>query len=199
MSSTPAKIAMIFAFAATLVAVIFVVDRLYGGRSGGGGIVQIGGPFTLVDQDGKSRSEADFKGEHMLIYFGYTYCPDVCPTALSDMGLALNELGDVAAKVRPVFITVDPSRDTPERLKPYVANFHPRMVGLTGSEQAVTAAAKAYRVYFAKSKTEAAPGEYLMDHTSIIYLMSPDGRYLTHFGHGTSIETMAERIRDNLS
>lgn len=199
MSSTPAKIALIVAFAATLVGVIFMVDALYGGRSGSGGIVTIGGPFTLVDQDGKTRSDGDFRGEHLLIYFGYTYCPDVCPTALSDMGLALDELGDEAAKVRPIFITVDPSRDTPERLKPYVANFHPRMIGLTGSEQAVTAAAKAYRVYFAKSKSEAAPGEYLMDHTSIIYLMSPEGRYLTHFGHGTTAETMAARIRDNLS
>ncbi len=199
MSSTPAKIALIVAFAATLVGVVLMVDALYGGRGGSGGIVKIGGPFTLVDHDGKARGNGDFRGEHLLIYFGYTYCPDVCPTALSDMALALDALGDDAAKVRPVFITVDPSRDTPERLKPYVANFHPRMVGLTGSEQAVAAAAKAYRVYFAKSKSEAAPGEYLMDHTSIIYLMSPDGRYLTHFGHGTSAETMAKRIREEMS
>jgi len=198
MSSTPAKIALIVAFAAALVGVVFMVDALYGGRSGGG-IVKIGGSFTLVDHDGKARSDGDFKDEHLLIYFGYTYCPDVCPTALSDMGLALDDLGDEATKVRPLFITVDPSRDTPERLKSYVANFHPRLVGLTGSEQAVAAVAKAYRVYFAKSNTEAAPGEYLMDHTSIIYLMSPDGRYLTHFTHGTSAETMARRIRENLS
>ncbi len=115
------------------------------------------------------------------------------------MALALDALGDEAAKVRPLFITVDPARDTPERLKSYVANFHPRLVGLTGSEQAVAAAAKAYRVYFAKSNTEAAPGEYLMDHTTIIYLMGPDGRYLTHFKPGISVETMAARIRENLS
>ncbi len=199
MSSTPAKIALIVAFAAALVGVIFMVDTLYGGRGGSGGIVRIGGPFTLVDHDGKTRGDGDFRGEHLLIYFGYTYCPDVCPTALSDMALAMDALGDEAAKVRPIFITVDPSRDTPERLKPYVANFHPRLVGLTGSETAVAAAAKAYRVYFAKSKTEAAPGEYLMDHTSIIYLMGPDGRYLTHFTHGVTAETMAKRIRENLS
>ncbi len=199
MSSTPAKIALIAAFAAALVGVVFMVDALYGGRGGSGGIVKIGGPFTLVDHNGKARGDGDFRGEHLLIYFGYTFCPDVCPTALSDMALALDALGDDAAKVRPVFITVDPSRDTPARLKPYVANFHPRLVGLTGSEAAVAAPAKAYRVYFAKSKTEAAPGEYLMDHTSIIYLMSPDGRYLTHFTHGITAETMAKRIRDNLS
>ncbi len=199
MSSTPAKIALIVAFAAALVGVIFIVDALYGGRGGSGGFVKIGGPFTLVDHDGKTRGDGDFQGEHMLIYFGYTYCPDVCPTALSDMALAMDALGDEAPKVRPIFITVDPSRDTPERLKPYVANFHPRLVGLTGSETAVAAAAKAYRVYFAKSKTEAAPGEYLMDHTSIIYLMGPDGRYLTHFTHGVTVETMAKRIRENLS
>ncbi len=197
MSSTPAKISLIFAFAATLVAVVFLVDSLYGGR--GGGMVKIGGPFTLVDHDGKARSSDDFRGEHLLIFFGYTYCPDVCPNVLTDMALALDTLGDDAASVRPVFITVDPARDTPEKLKPYVANFHPRLVGLTGSEEAVSGVAKAYRVYFAKSKTEAAPGEYLMDHTSIIYLMGPDGRYLTHFTHGTTAETMAARIRENLS
>ncbi len=198
MSSTPAKIALIVAFAAALVGVVFVVDTLYGGRGGGGGIVKIGGTFTLVDHDGKARSDGDFRGEHLLIYFGYTYCPDVCPTALSDMAGALDALGADAAKVRPLFITVDPARDTPERLKPYIANFHPRLVGLTGSEAAVTSAAKAYRVYFAKSRTAAAPGDYLVDHTSIIYLMGPDGRYLTHFTHGTTAETMAARIRDNL-
>ena len=197
MSSTPAKIALIVAFAVALVGVIFIVDTLYGGR--GGGIVKIGGSFTLVDHQGKSRADEDFRGEHLLIYFGYTYCPDVCPTALSDMALVMDALGDEAAKLRPVFITIDPSRDTPERLKPYVANFHPKLVGLTGSETAVAAAAKAYRVYFAKSNTEAGSGEYLMDHTSIIYLMGPDGRYLTHFSHGVTAENMAKRIREKLS
>ncbi len=199
MSSTPAKISLIVAFAAMLVGVVFLVDTLYGGRGGSGGIVKIGAPFTLVDHDGKTRSDGDFRGEYLLVFFGYTYCPDVCSTALSDMALALDALGDKAAKVRPLFITVDPARDTPERLKPYVVNFHPRLVGLTGTEEAVTGAAKAYRVYFAKSKAEATPGEYLMDHTSIIYLMGPDGRYLTHFSPGTSAKTMAARIRENLS
>ncbi len=199
MSSTPARIALIVAFAAALVGVVLLVDTLYGGRGGSGGIVKIGGPFTLVDHDGRTRGDGDFEGQHLLIFFGYTYCPDVCPTALCDMALALDELGADAARVRPLFITVDPARDTPARLKSYVANFHPRLVGLTGSDQAVTAAAKAYRVYFAKSSAEAAPGEYLMDHTSIIYLMAPDGRYLTHFTHGMSGEAMAARIRDNLS
>jgi protein SCO1/2 len=199
MSSTPVRIALIAAFAITLVAVAFVVNTFVSGPGGTGGIVQIGGPFTLVDQDGKTRTDADYRGRHMLIYFGYTYCPDVCPTALSDMGLALDALGDDADKVVPMLITVDPERDTPERLKDYVSNFHPGMVGLTGDDAAVTAAAKAYRVYFAKSNAESAPGEYLMDHTSIIYLMGPDGRYQTHFSHGTTSETMAERIRDKLS
>ena len=199
MSSTPAKIALIVAFAVALVGVVFLVDTLYGGRGGGGGIVKIGGPFKLVDHDGKARSARDFRGRNLLIYFGYTYCPDECPTALGDMARALDALGADAAKVQPLFITVDPARDTPARLKLYVANFHPRLVGLTGSEEAVTSAAKAYRGYFAKSSTEAAPGKYLMDHTSIIYLMGPDGRYLTHFTRGTSAETMAARIRENLS
>ena len=199
MSSTPAKIALIVAFAVALVGVIFIVDELYGGRGGSGGIVKIGGSFTLVDHDGKSRTDDDFRGEHLLIYFGYTYCPDVCPTALSDMALVMDALDDEAAKLRPMFITIDPLRDTPERLKPYVANFHPKLVGLTGSEAAVAAAAKAYRVYFAKSNTKAGSREYLMDHTSIIYLIGPDGRYLSHFTHGVTAETMAKRIRENMS
>ena len=202
MSNRIARFAL-FAALGVVIAVLFAWQYGFlspgGGRPGASGVAQIGGPFTLTDHTGVVRSEQDFRGKLMLIYFGYTYCPDVCPTALSDMALVMDALGDEAVKLRPMFITVDPSRDTPERLKPYVANFHPKLVGLTGSETAVAAAAKAYRVYFAKSNTEAGSGEYLMDHTSIIYLMGPDGRYLTHFSHGVTAEKMAKRIRENLS
>lgn len=159
--------------------------------------VQIGGPFNLVDQHGRQVTEADFRGRYMLIYFGYTYCPDVCPTELQAMSQAVDQLGEAGEKVTPVFITVDPVRDTVDQLAGYAQHFHPRLVALTGSEEQVTAAAKAYRVYFRKVEDESTT-EYLMDHSSIIYLMGPEGRFLTHFSYGTPPEEMAEKMRSYL-
>lgn len=170
-----------------------------GGGAGGGGAALIGGPFTLVDQNGGQRRDTDFRGSYMLIYFGYSFCPDVCTTALSDMSQALDRVGPAAQKVQPIFITIDPARDTVEQLKSYGANFHPRMVALTGRPEAIASAAKAYRVYFAKSKETADQPEYLMDHSSIIFLMDRDGRYLTHFTHATPVDTMANAIRKHAS
>ncbi|MBM3566808.1 MAG: SCO family protein [Alphaproteobacteria bacterium] len=162
--------------------------------------IAVGGPFALTDQDGKPRADADFRGKYMLVYFGFTYCPDVCPTALTTMGQALDILGPKGADVVPVFITVDPERDTPEQLKEYVRHFHPRMVGLTGSKDQIAAVAKAYRVYFAKVRQQGAPeDEYTMDHTSIAYLMGPDGTFVVHFSHGTEPAAMAARIRQALN
>lgn len=158
----------------------------------------IGGPFTLVDQNGGQRRDADFRGRLMLIYFGYTYCPDVCPTELIKMGSALDELGKAADRITPVFITVDPARDTVERLKDYASNFHPRLVALTGDAEAVDRAAKVYRVYYARSKESGDEQDYLMDHTSIVYLMAADGGYLAHFTRGTTASQMAARIRSHL-
>ncbi len=156
----------------------------------------IGGPFTLVDHESRPVTEEYFKGRLMLVYFGYTFCPDVCPTALTDMGDALGILGEAADKVTPVFITIDPVRDTPEHLKEYLKFFHPRLVGLTGTPEQVKAALKTYKVYAAKAPVEGGDaGDYLMDHTSIIYLMGPDGAYKAHFSHGASAEDMAEGIR----
>ena len=180
-------------FAVTALAAIAAVYAWRGG--GASGIARIGGPFALVDQDGDSRTDMDFRGRYMMIYFGYTFCPDVCPTALSDMIAAVDELGPLAERVQPVFITVDPARDTPETLKRYVPSFHPRLVGLSGSQAQITAAAKAYRVYYAKADDPAAGPDYLMDHSSIIYLMDPEGRYVTHFSHGTGPREIAERLR----
>jgi protein SCO1/2 len=159
----------------------------------------IGGPFTLIDQDGKTVTDEDFRGQYMLVYFGYTYCPDVCPTSLSIVGRALDILEeqapDQAARIQPVFISVDPDRDTPAVLKDYVKNFHERLIGLTGTPDQVAAAAKAYRVYFAKVREKgAAADEYLMDHSSITYVMGPDGKFATHFGHGTDPAVMAEKL-----
>lgn len=155
----------------------------------------VGGPFTLVNQYGETVTEKTYAGKYMLIYFGYTYCPDVCPTALTDMANALDMLGEKANKIQPIFVTVDPARDTVDQLKEYVAYFHPALVGLTGTREQTDAAAKAYRVYY---RLNAPSGEdkndYPVDHTSIIYFVGPDGKLVTHFSHGTSAETMAERI-----
>ncbi len=160
----------------------------------------IGGPFTLVDQNGGTVTEADFKGRFMLVYFGYTYCPDVCPTALNRNSEAMDILGEQAEKIVPVFITVDPKRDTVEHMKEYAAFFHPRLVALTGTTEQVTAAAKAFRIYYSKVEEKGAdPDNYLMDHTAITYLMDPDGRFLLHFSHDATPEDMAKRMREVLA
>lgn len=159
----------------------------------------IGGPFELTDHDGRTVTAGDFKGRFFLVYFGYTYCPDICPTALTTMAEALDHLGVEGRDIVPLFVTVDPARDTAEHLKMYVEYFHPRLIGLTGSEEQVAATAKAYRVFYARVEDENSDADdYLMDHTSIIYLMGPDGRYRTHFSHGATPEIIAERIREVL-
>ena len=147
------------------------------------GNATVGGPFSLVDHTGRRVSNADFSGRFTLVFFGFTFCPDVCPTALQVTSAALEKLGPKAARVTPLFITVDPERDTPEQLKSYVGSFHPSLVGLTGTQAEIDAVAKAYRVYFKRVKDERSSAGYTMDHTSIIYLMGPDGRFLTHFTH----------------
>jgi cytochrome oxidase Cu insertion factor (SCO1/SenC/PrrC family) len=155
----------------------------------------VGGPFTLTDQNGKRVTDQDFRGKYMLIFFGFTFCPDVCPSELQVMSAALDELGPVGEKIQPIFITIDPARDTPEAMKLYVSNFHPRLVGLTGSDADIAAVAKAYRVYYAKAKeTENSP-DYQMDHSTIIYLMGPDGKFVKHFTYNTDVKALAEGLR----
>jgi protein SCO1/2 len=164
------------------------------GRSVQTGTAKVGGPFTLVDQDGVRRSSADFRGRYMLIYFGYSYCPDVCPTTLSLMADALDKLGPQSQKIVPLFITIDPERDTPAKLKPYVASFGPRFIGLTGDLSTIKKVAGLYRVYL---KKEPLPGgSYAMDHSSVIYLMGPDGKFVT-FWDDTAIgpDKLAAEIR----
>lgn len=187
--------------AVTAVVVLAVVFGVHYWRSssGAGPAALIGGPFDLVDQNGAERRDADFRGRYMLIYFGYSFCPDVCTTALNEMSQALDRLGPAADRVQPIFITIDPARDTPEQLKGYAANFYPRLVALTGSAEAVARAAKAYRVYYARSKETAGQADYLMDHSSIIFLMDKDGRYLTHFTHATPLDAMVNNIRKQIS
>lgn len=173
------------------------------GRGQGGGGVAIGGPFALVDQNGRTRTEKDFRGRLMLIYFGYTYCPDVCPTALQVMSVAMDMLGEDAGKVVPVFATVDPERDTVAHMRDYIKNFYPGMVALTGTADAVRQAAKAYRIYYRKADVgpdgkKSGEKDYLMDHSSIVLLMDREGRYLTHFTHQTQSDAMAAEIRRRL-
>lgn len=154
----------------------------------------VGGPFTLTDQTGKRVTDRDFHGKLMLVFFGFTNCPDVCPTALQVMAAALDRLGPGAERVTPVLISVDPEHDTPARLATYVASFHPRLVGLTGSPAEIDAVAKAYRVYIKKVPDPKSTAGYTIDHSSIIYVMGPDGAYKTHFTHATSPAAMAERL-----
>ena len=158
------------------------------------GQATVGGPFSLVDHSGKRVTDADFRGRFMLVFFGFTFCPDVCPTALQVTSAALDKIGAKAAGITPVFITVDPERDTPEQLRTYVASFHPRLVGLTGTLQETDAVAKAYRVYYRKVKDDRSNAGYTMDHTSIIYVMGPDGRFVSHFTHATSVDAIATAL-----
>ena len=154
----------------------------------------VGGPFTLIDHTGKRVTDQDFRGKFLLVFFGFTNCPDVCPTALQVMAAALDKLGPNAARITPVLISVDPAHDTPAVLATYVASFHPRLVGLTGSQAEIDAVAKAYRVYVKKVPDPKSTAGYTMDHSSIIYVMGPDGSYRAHFTHATSPDVMAERL-----
>jgi cytochrome oxidase Cu insertion factor (SCO1/SenC/PrrC family) len=162
------------------------------------GQATVGGPFSLVDHTGKRVTDADYRGRFMLVFFGFTFCPDVCPTALQVSAAALDKLGTKADRIVPLFVTVDPERDTPEQLKSYVSSFHPRLVGLTGTQPEIDAVARAYRVYFKRVKDERSAAGYTMDHTSIVYLMGPDGRFVSHFTHTTSVDAMAAGLARHL-
>ncbi len=160
-----------------------------------------GGSFTLVDHHGKTVTEADFSGKFMLIYFGYTFCPDTCPVGLSNIIRAMDLLADKGASITPVFITIDPERDTAEVLAGYVDAFHPRLVGLTGTGQQIAAVAEAYRVFF--TKLDVAEYEdsddYFMGHTNTTYLVGPDGKGLSTFSGASDPETIAVGLKKFLS
>jgi cytochrome oxidase Cu insertion factor (SCO1/SenC/PrrC family) len=158
----------------------------------------IGGEFALIDQNGARRTDTDFRGKLMLVYFGFTYCPDICPSDLQQMALAVDRLGADGEIVQPIFITLDPERDTAEHLKDYMALFHPRFVGLTGDAAAVKETARAYRVYFQKVEREN-KSDYTIDHSAFLYLMGRDGEYLGFFPPGTSAERLVDAIRPHLA
>ena len=157
----------------------------------------IGGPFDLMDQRGRRRTDADFRGKLVLIYFGYTHCPNVCPTELQSLSLALDRLGTAGEVVQPLFITVDPARDTPSHLADYVTSFHPRLVALTGEESAIRKVALAYKAYFARSDP-AGGDDYTVDHTGFIYIVGKDGRYLGFLPPGTAPDEIVAAIRPYL-
>src|SRR6266581_1677722 len=159
---------------------------------------QVGGPFTLEDQYGKRRSLADFGGKPVLLYFGYTFCPDVCPTDLAAMAQAIRTL-DAAGKVlQPIFITLDPERDTREILRNYAVAFHPRFVALRGSEEEIRRVAAAYKIYFEKVRPPRS-SVYLIDHMAFVFLLDRDGKYVAFFPPGTSAERMAVMVREVLA
>lgn len=154
----------------------------------------VGGPFTLTDHTGKRVTDKDFLGKYMLLFFGFTNCPDICPSGLQVMTAALDKVGAKAADVIPIFVTLDAKRDTPEKLAQYLKSFHPRLVGLTGTEEEVAAAAKAYRVYAQKVADESSPDSYSYDHSAIFYLMGKDGVFLSPLPHTTSVDELADAL-----
>ena len=154
----------------------------------------IGGPFSLVDGSGKRVTEKDFAGRPMVVFFGFTNCPDVCPSGLQVLGAALDRAGDKAKAVAPLFVTVDPERDTTEKIGAYVKSFHPGIIGLTGSNEEIAAVVKAYRVYAVKVPSADDPSRYNVDHSSFFYLMDSGGKYVKHFPHTADADELAKAI-----
>lgn len=146
----------------------------------------VGGSFSLVDGKGNIVTDADFRGRYMLVYFGFTHCPDICPTSLLLIQNALTQLGAASKKVTPIFITLDPERDTPEVVGKYVTHFGKTMVGLSGTPEQIRAVTQAYKVYYRKVEEENSAMGYVIDHSGFMYLMGPDGNYITHFPHSIS-------------
>src|SRR5271166_6323841 len=170
--------AFIYGIIGLVVAVLILGTGAFIWLSQGGTASFVGGPFALEDGAGKQITDRDFRGKFMLVYFGYTFCPDVCPTTLNAVADAMDKLGPDAAKVRPLFITVDPKRDTPAVVRHYAAAFGPSITGLTGTPEEIARVAKEYRVYYAEHRTGAGPDDYSMDHSSVLYLMNPNGGFV---------------------
>ena len=185
-----------FLVGALIAAAVLLLSAPQAGRQvQSSGTALVGGPFSLVGADGKTVTDQDFRGRYMLVFFGFTHCPDICPAELQVIAEALDKLGDKAAKVVPIFITVDPERDDPKTMGEYVKSFGPNFVGLTGSPEAIAAAAKAYRVAYAKVENKENKDNYTIDHSALAYLMGPDGQYITHIPYGTPVAQVTEILR----
>src|SRR5437588_4288754 len=174
-----------------LAVVLLLVDRMASAEASR--VAAVGGPFELIDQDGKQITDQDLKGRPYLVFFGFTHCPEICPTALFEISEVMRALGKDADRTRAIFITVDPERDTPPVLKDYLSNFDRHLSGLTGDPNAIAAAAKAYRAYF--KKVPLPQGGYTMDHTAIVYLMDKGGRFVSPFKLDRSVEAAAADLR----
>jgi len=191
--------ALLAAFIILGSAAFLAVELHDNGKGAAGSVLRsaIGGPFTLVDQNGKTVTNTALEGKWLLVYFGYTHCPDACPTTLNNIALALQDLGKKSDEVRPVFITIDPERDTPQVMKDYVTAFDAPILALTGTAAEVAQAAKNYRVYYAKHPE--AGGDYSMDHTSLIYVMDPKGRFTASLTGADPPEQIVARLKKLLS
>jgi protein SCO1/2 len=174
---------------------LFWAFREAGPGGGGFGTPLVGGRFTLIDQNGQSRSDGEFRGKLMLVYFGFTHCPDVCPLDLQKMSQAMARLGGKSDQMVPIFVTIDPARDTPEAMRDFVAGFDPHIVALTGDKPAIDRLVKDYRAYY---KPDSDGADYNVMHSSLIYLMGRDGRYLTHFGQDATPDDIAAGVTKQL-
>ncbi len=195
MSSVNRGILVFVVVLAVLVAGFGYVSGWFGG--GPPPEPQLGGPFSLTDQNGKTRTAAEFRGKLMLIYFGYTDCPDTCPATLAAITKALDDLGPSATAIAPIFITVDPARDTPEQMKAYAANFSPRLIALTGTPAQLETVEREFHVYAEKEPGDSA-GSYLMNHSAFLYLMGRDGKLARIIPPGEKPADLADDIRKYL-
>ncbi|MDN4985642.1 SCO family protein [Bradyrhizobium arachidis] len=193
MSSAARPLVIATAFASSLVVGLLVLFWAMGGVSKVAQPAAIGGPFQLTDQNGKAVTDKSLKGKPTLIFFGYTHCPDVCPTSLFEMSEVLRAMGKDADKVNAVFISVDPERDTPATMKDYLSSFDPHLEGLSGDPAETAKVITSYRVYAKKVPTK--DGDYTMDHTALIYLMDRDGRFVSPFNLKRSPEEAATELK----
>src|SRR5436853_1007118 len=195
-----ALVAIVFAGVLVIAAGVLLALALRETPQGAAGTAlasAIGGQFQLIDQNGKPVSDADLKGKWQLVFFGYTHCPDACPTALNEMALALDQLGEKRGEIQVVFITVDPDRDTPDVMKSYVQSFDAPIIALTGSPDAVAQAAKAYRVFYAKHPR--ADGDYDMDPSPVLSVMHPEGKFTATFTPDSTADAIAQRLQKLIS
>ena len=196
MSSAARPLVIATAFAASLVIGLLIMFWAMGGVSKVAQPAAVGGPFQLTDQNGKAVTDKNLKGKPTLIFFGYTHCPDVCPTSLFEISEVLRALGKDADKVNAVFISVDPERDTPATMKEYLSSFDPHLEGLSGDPAETAKVITSYRVYAKKVPTK--DGDYTMDHTALIYLMDRDGRFVSPFNLKRTPEEAAADLKKYL-
>lgn len=176
--------------------VMLAMPRLFGLGGPDGGTVKIGGPFQLTDQSGRTVTDKDLKGKPTLVFFGFTHCPEICPTTLYEITQVLDVLKDDAADVNAMFVSVDPERDSQEMLKTYLSSFHPRITGLTGTPEEIASIARSYRVYYKKVPLEG--GDYTMDHTAVVYLFDKDGEFVAPLNVRQEPEKAAQKVRELL-